>query len=117
MNETRLRAQLVRLAHSRPALRPYLLPMLKKAAAPEDVVKKILAEMNAANQMKFKVSPPQRKTLIEAVTKMQAAGASFDSDMVLDLADGEMDENEEKYGKMKGFKELNETLNDIFEPS
>lgn len=49
------------------------------------------------------------------------AGKFFDlypdlltNDNITEMADGGMEENEEKYGKLEGWKELNEALNDFF---
>lgn len=42
MSDT-LRTKVIRLAHTNPALRPHLLPLLKEAASPADRKKKIAA--------------------------------------------------------------------------
>jgi tRNA U34 5-carboxymethylaminomethyl modifying GTPase MnmE/TrmE len=82
----------------------------------EVIVQEILSALNAANGAKFKVSAQQRTTLAEAVTKIQAAGVVFDDDTILNLVDGDFDENQETYGTVAGYAELSETLNNIFEP-
>lgn len=77
--------------------------------------KQAINAMSGANDVKFKITPTQLRKLGLGFDKMISELGPLSEDDIENIVDGDVDEVNDLYKNVAGWKEVNKILDDIFE--